>query len=117
MKAAIDGLPGFAAIIRAKCAGRRDRDENAIRITWIDHDAMEAHSACARLPVRPGTVTAQSGELEPCPSAVGRTKQGGIFDAGIDRIRICMRRFEMPYALEFPRMRRAIIPLVRRQRF
>src|SRR6185295_5769041 len=117
MKTAIDGLPGFAAIVRAKCTGRRDRDENAIRISRIDNNAVEAHPACAGLLLRPRTVTAQSGKLVPCPPAVAGTKQGSIFDPGVNRIRICMRRFEMPHALELPRMGRAIVPLMRCQRF
>ena len=88
MKAAIDRLPCFAAIVSAKCTGRRDRDEDPIRISRIDNDAVQAHAAGAGLPVRPGAVTAQSGKLVPCLPAVGGTEQCGIFNAGVNRVRI-----------------------------
>src|SRR5690242_17402894 len=117
MKAAVDRLPCFAAILGTKCPGRRDRNENSTRISRIDKNAMQAHAACAGLPLRPGTVTAQPGKLVPVSPAVAGTKQGGIFDAGIDRVRVRERRFEMPNPLELPRMRRAVVPLVRRQGF
>src|SRR5262249_21410463 len=35
------------------------------------------------------------------------------FNAGVHRVGIRQRRLEMPHPLEFPGMRRAIIPLVR----
>ena len=46
-----------------------------------------------------------------------RAEQRGVFHAGIDRVRIGQRRFEMPDPLELPRMLRAVVPLVRGQRF
>ena len=49
-------------------------------------------------------------------AAVGRAEQGGVFDAGVDRVRIGQRRFEMPDALELPGMLRAVVPLVRGER-
>ena len=58
-------------------------------------------------------MAAQPGELLPRLSAVGRAEQGGVFNAGVDRVRIGQRRFEMPDALELPGMRRAVVPLVR----
>ena len=82
-------------------------------IAGIDQDRVQAHSAGARLPVWPRAVAAQSGQLLPRLSAVGRAEQGGVFNAGVDRVRIGQRRFEMPDALELPGMRRAVVPLVR----
>ena len=58
-------------------------------------------------------MAAQSGELFPRLSAVGRAEQGGVFDAGVDGVRIGQRWFEMPDSLELPGVRRAVVPLVR----
>ena len=58
-------------------------------------------------------MAAQSGKLLPGLPAVGRAEQGGVFDAGVDRVRIGQRRLEMPDALELPGVRRAVVPLVR----
>ena len=59
--------------------------------------------ACSR---RPGS------SCQVC-AAVGRPEQRGVFDAGIDGVGIGQRRLEMPDAFEFPRMLRAVVPLVR----
>ena len=70
------------------------------------------------MPPAPG---AQCGP-EPCPRspaslpvlpAVGRAEERRILDAGIDRVGIGQRGLEVPHPLEFPRMRRAVVPLVR----
>ena len=58
-------------------------------------------------------MAAQSRKLLPVLAAVGRAEQGGVFDAGVDRVRIGQRRLEVPDALELPRVRRAVVPLVR----
>ena len=70
---------------------------------------MQAHPAGARRPVRSGAVAAQTATSATLP-AVGRTEQGGVFDPGVDRIRIGERWLEMPDALELPwgRCRRTI---------
>ena len=67
-------------------------------------------------PVRPRAVAAQPGEFLPGLPAVGRAEQGGVFHAGVDRVRIGQRRFQMPDALELPRVLRAVVPLVRGER-
>ena len=77
---------------------------------------------CRHMPPAPGcpeapAVAAQAGKLLPRLPAVGRAKQGGIFDPGVDRVGIGQRRFEMPDAFELPGMRRAVVPLVRGERF
>ena len=82
-------------------------------IARIQKDRVQAHSAGARLPARPRAVAAQSGKLLPGLPAVGGAEQGGVFHSGVDRVRIGQRRFQMPDALELPRMRRAVVPLVR----
>ena len=76
---------------------------------------------CRHIPPAPGChrlpFTSRSpGQFLPGLPAVGRTEQGGIFDAGIDRVGIGQRRFEMPDPLEFPGTLRAVIMLVRRER-
>ena len=74
---------------------------------------------CRHIPPAPGcqcgpdAVAAQAGQLLPRLPAVGRAEQGGVLDAGVDRVRIGQRRLEMPDALELPGMRRAVVPLVR----
>src|SRR5207249_10974803 len=49
-------------------------------------------------------------------SAVFRLEQCGILHLVVNVIGIVKRRFQMPDTLEFPRMLRAIVPLVGRQR-
>ena len=79
----------------------------------VEKDGVQAHPAGARLPARPRAVAAQPGEFLPRLPAVGRAEQGGVFHAGVDRVRIGQRRFQMPDPLELPRVRRAVVPLVR----
>ena len=74
---------------------------------------MEAHSARARLPVRSGAVLAQSGEFLPSLRAVVRDEQRGIFNSGVNLVRIGQRWFEMPHSFEFPGVRRSVVPLMR----
>src|SRR5690349_24736254 len=52
----------------------------------------------------------------PVLAAVGRAEERGVLDAGVKRVGMVERRLEMPHALEFPRVRRAIVPLMRRER-
>src|SRR3972149_9777622 len=53
----------------------------------------------------------------PVLAAIGAAEQRGVFNTGVNRIRIGERRFQMPDALELPRVRRAVVPLVRGQGF
>src|SRR3972149_8070078 len=53
----------------------------------------------------------------PVLAAIGAAEQRGVFNTGVNSIRIGERRFQMPDALELPRVRRAVVPLVRGQRF
>src|SRR5207248_8563846 len=48
--------------------------------------------------------------------AVARLEQRGVLDAGIDGVGIARRGLQMPDPRELPRMRRAVIPLVRARR-
>ncbi len=73
------------------------------------------------MPPAPGAhldplLIAQAGQLVPGLAAVGRAEQRGVLDAGVDDVRIGQRRLQMPDALELPRMLRAVVPLVRRER-
>ena len=85
-------------------------------ILRIDQNRVQAHAAGAGRPLRPRAMPAQAGQLLPILAAVGRTKDGRVFHAGVDRVRIGERRLQMPDAFEFPRMLRAVVPLMRRQR-
>src|SRR5260370_39506191 len=61
-------------------------------------------------------MAAQSGEFLPILAAVGGAEDGGVFHAGVNRVGILEGRFQMPYPLEFPRMLRAVVPLMRGER-
>ena len=113
LQAAVDRPPRLAAVVGPERARRRDGDEDPPGIARIQQDRVQAHPARARLPVRARAVAAQPGKLLPRLAAVGRAEQGGVFDAGVDRVRIGQRRLEMPDALELPGVRRAVVPLVR----
>ena len=109
----VDRLPRLAAVVGAKRPGRGDGDVNPGRVARIDDDRVEAQTARARRPVRSGTVAAQARQLGPGLGAVGRVEERGILDAGINRIGIGQRRFEVPDALELPGVRRPVVPLMR----
>ena len=74
---------------------------------------------CRHKPPAPGAhadpvpwVRRPDSSCQVCPPSVG-AEQRRVFDAGVDRIRIRQRRLEVPDALELPRVRRAVVPLVR----
>src|SRR5205085_2097353 len=58
-------------------------------------------------------VAAQAGQLVPSLAAIGRAKDRGVLDAGVNGVWIVQRRFQVPDSLEFPGVRRAIVPLMR----
>ena len=78
----------------------------------IENDRVQAHPARARLPLRTGAMAAQPGKFLPGLAAIGGAENRRVFHPGINRIRIRKRWLQMPYALEFPWMLRAVIPLV-----
>ena len=55
---------------------------------------------------------AQAGKFLPCFTAVNRLEDGRVFHPGVSGIGIGERGFEVPDALEFPRMLGAIVPFV-----
>src|SRR4249920_2477855 len=77
---------------------------------------MQTHSTGARLP-EVSFYVAQPGKFLRGLTGVGRAEQGRVFNTGVDCVRISQRRFEVPDPLELPGMLRAVIPLVRRERF
>ena len=107
------GFQRLAAVVGAEGAGGGDGDEHPLRVGRIEQDRVQAHAAGARLPARAGAVLAQTRQLVPRLAAVGRLEHRGVFDAGVDRVGIGERRLEMPDALELPRVRRAVVPLMR----
>src|SRR5215211_8260949 len=74
---------------------------------------MQTHAACTRLPFRARIAAAQTSQLLPRLAAIFRFKERGIFNAGINMVGIVERRFQVPDALELPRMLGSIVPLVR----
>src|SRR5580698_3723615 len=105
MKPAVDRLPACPRVVRAESARRRDGDENSRRVTRVKNDGVEAQATRSRLPIRPGAMLAQSRKLGPGFASIGRAKEPGVFDTGVDFIGVGERRFEVPYPLEFPRVR------------
>src|SRR5262249_39271734 len=87
-------------------------DEHPLMIGGVDQDRVQAHATRAWLPARPGAVFAQTREFLPIEPAISRPKDRRILHAGIDGIRICQRRFQVPNTFEFPRMRCAVVPLM-----
>ena len=55
----------------------------------------------------------QAGHLGPVLSAVGGLEERRVLHSGVHVIGIRERWLQVPYALEFPRMRRAVVPLMR----
>src|SRR6266496_4122349 len=56
---------------------------------------------------------AQSGEFAPGLASIRGAEQSGVLNSRIDGIGIGQRGFQMPDSFELPRMRRAIVPLMR----
>src|SRR3954471_23868605 len=83
----VDRKPRHAAVVCAEGACSRDGGVNAIGVIRIFDDGVEAHAARARLPEIPLDVT-KTGEFLPGLSAVGRTKERGVLDTGVDRVGI-----------------------------
>src|SRR6266576_1398380 len=107
----ISRLPGFAFVIRAESASRRDRNENSIGSIGIKNDRVQTHPSRPGLP-KVALGAAQSGKLLPGVAAIHSLEQCRVFNAGVNGVRISQRRFEMPDPLEFPRMLRPVVPLV-----
>ena len=64
------------------------------------------------LPIRAGAVLAKAGELPPGEAGVGGAEEGGVFGTGEDGIGAGEGGLQVPDALELPRVRRAVVPLV-----
>src|SRR5690606_26300153 len=109
----VDRHPCLAAIVRPEGACRGDRDEDTVRVRRVQQDGVEAEAARARLPGVAGGVMAQAVQLLPGPATVGGFEEGSILDASVDRVRVVERRLEVPDTPELPRMRSAVVELVR----
>src|SRR5256886_17624510 len=99
-QATVDRLPRLAGVVRAEGARGRDGDVHPPRIARIEQDCVEAHPAGARLPLGPGAVAPQPGELLPRLAAVVRAEQPRVFHPAAYRVRIGEGGLEMPDALE-----------------
>ena len=109
----IHGSPRGARVVGAEHAGGRDGDEDPLLVARVEHDRVEAHPSCARLPRRPRPVLAQPRNLVPRRPGVVGAEERGVFDTGVDDIGIGQRRFEMPHPRELPRVWGPVVPLVR----
>ena len=117
LQAAVDRLPGLAAVVGAERAGGGDGDVHALGI-GADRAGSCAGPCRRRRATTCGPVPwpRRPGQLVPVLAAVGRAEDGRVFDAGVDRVRIVQRRLQVPDALELPRVLRAVVPLVRGER-
>src|SRR5581483_5258577 len=106
-------LPRLRAVVGAEGAGGGDGDVDAIGVGGVEEDRVEAEAAGTRLPLRARAAVAQAGQLGPRLRAVGALEDRGVFDAGVDGVGVGERGFQVPDALEVPRVRRAVVPLVR----
>src|SRR5438874_13841065 len=70
MQTVVDRFPTYSGVVGSERARGRDRDENALRIFWIDQDRVQTHPACARLPFRPGIVLTETGKFVPRRPAI-----------------------------------------------
>ena len=91
--AAVARLPGRAAVLRVKNAGRGDRNPHALFVGRIGHDGMEDQSARARLPLRARWVIAQPAHMRPGLTVILADEQARGLDA---RVEPAMRRREAP---------------------
>ena len=112
-QAAVHRPPGLARVIGPERARGRDGREDPPGPGRIQDDRVQAHPARPRLPRRPGLVAAQPGQFLPVPPAVGRPEQPSVLHPGVDGVRVVQRRFQVPDPGELPRVRRAVVPLVR----
>src|SRR5215470_8900716 len=83
----VDWFPRHSSVVSAKRTRSGDRNEDPVAIRSVQNDRVQTHAAGAGLPLRSRAVTAQSGKFLPRLTAVGRAKECGIFDTGIDHVR------------------------------
>src|SRR5208282_3849660 len=112
MESAVDRSPRFACVVGAKRARGRDGDEHPVRMARIQNDRVQAQPASPWLPTRTRAVAAQTRKFLPVLPAIRRAEQCSVLNSSVDRVRIGERRFKMPHSLEFPRMRRTVVPLM-----
>src|ERR1700738_934865 len=112
MEALVDRTPRLAGVVAPERAGRRDGDEDPLRVARVEDDRVQAQAAGAWLPGGSGGMRPHSRQLLPGLTAIGGAEQGGVLHAGVDGVRIDQRRLEVPDARELPGMLRAVVPLV-----
>ena len=110
---AVDREPSLAAVVGAKGAGRRDRDEHSLRIVGVDEDRVQAQPARAGLPLGARRMISKTRQLLPCLASVDGAEERRVFDAGVHRVGISQRRLEVPDAGELPGVLCAVVPLMR----
>ena len=57
------GFQDLAAVIVTKCTGCGYRDVDAFRIAGVEHDRVQAHTACAGLPAFGSIVLTEAGQF------------------------------------------------------
>ena len=108
------GCQVCAAVVGAERARGRDGGEDPAGLGRIQHDRVQAHAARAGLPATARSRgRAAPGSSLPGLPAVGGPEQRGVLDPGVDGVRVVQRRLEVPDPRELPRVRRAVVPLMR----
>src|SRR5215470_1129096 len=79
----------------------------------VQDDRVQAHAHGPRRPPASGLLGPQPGQLRPGRTAVSGLEQAVALDSGIYGVRVVERWLEVPDASELPRVRRAVVPLVR----
>src|SRR5256885_2276021 len=116
MKALVDRLPRRSAIIGSERACRGNGYIDTLRVAGIQNDRVKTHTTRAGLPLRPGSVAAQSRKFAPRLAAIFGFEERGIFHTGKNRVGFRQGWLKVPDALELPRVLRAIIKLMCCQR-
>ncbi len=109
----VDRPPVGAAVVAAERAGGGDGGDDPVGPVTVEEDRVQAQAAGAGLPARGGAVAPQPGQLAPGHAAVVGPEQGGVLHPGVDPVGVGRRRLEVPHPGELPRIRRAVVPLVR----
>ena len=107
------GCQVFAAVVGPKRARRGDGDEHPVVVGRIDEDGVQAQPAGARLPLRARAVAAQARRARATTARRRSTGTARRLRRRRNRVGIGQRRLEVPDALEFPGVRRAVVPLMR----
>src|SRR5271165_7072137 len=105
--------PAHAIVIAAEHPCSRYGDVDALGVAGIDDDRVQTHPPGTWLPRGASAMLAESRDLSPALTAIGGAEESRVLNSGKDGVGIGQRWFEVPDPREFPRVGRAVVPLVR----